>query len=234
MGRQPTVADRTMRYERRMTSTDPTRMLSLTYAPATKRPALTALLALDDTLAAIVRTTREPLVGQMRLTWWYEALGALDTAPPPAEPVLQALFAHVILAGVSGGELAAMTDGWDVLLEPVIDATAIDRFATGRGGRLFASAARLLDVDDPRFALAGRGWALADLSQRLSDASSRDAARAKAADLLDQALQGRWPNRARALGALALSAQFDVARDPPPPGSPKRVGRLLLHRLTGY
>lgn len=210
------------------------RALALEYAPLPIRPALTALLALDDTLGNIVRTTREPIVGQMRLTWWYEALMKLDDAPPPAEPVLQALYGAVIPNGVSGAALAAMTDGWEILLDPALDPVAVERFAVERGGRLFGAAGRLLAVDDARIELAGRGWALADLSQRLRDAASRALARERAAALLGQALVGRWPKQARMLGAMALSARYEVSVVPSLPGSPKRVGRLLLHRLIGY
>ncbi|MGA1797304.1 squalene/phytoene synthase family protein [Sphingomonas sp. 4RDLI-65] len=210
------------------------RRLALRYAPSAAYPALEALFALDDTLAAILRTTREPLVGQMRLTWWYEALGRLDEAPAPAEPVLAALQALVLPGGVTGTMLASLTDGWEALLEPVLGDAAIDTFARDRGGRLFEFAGMLLGVADPRIAMAGKGWALADLSQRLSDADARTSAATRGATLLDDALRGRWPQHARALGAMALAARFDVAVPLTPPGSPKRVGRLLLHRLTGY
>lgn len=214
--------------------TKPEFRLAMGYAEAAERPALEALFALDDTLGAILRTTREPLVGQMRLTWWYEALGRLDTAPAPAEPVLTALQACVLPVGVSGVMLAGMTDGWEALLEPVLDATAVDRFARDRGRRLFELAGAVLSVTDSRIGQAGEGWALADLSQRLSDAPSRALARTRAGEALDAALHRRWPVKARALGALALSARFDVSASPAPPGSPKRVGRLAWHRLTGY
>ncbi|KQS51219.1 MULTISPECIES: squalene/phytoene synthase family protein [unclassified Sphingomonas] len=214
--------------------TKPEFRLAMGYADSPERPALEALFALDDTLAGILRTTREPLVGQMRLTWWYEALGRLDTAPAPAEPVLTALQACVLPVGVSGAKLAGMIDGWEALLEPVLDAAAVDRFARDRGRRLFELAGSMLSVSDARIGLAGEGWALADLSQRLSDAPSRTLARARAVEALDAALRGHWPVKARALGALALSARFDVSASPAPPGSPKRVGRLAWHRLTGY
>lgn len=214
--------------------TKPEFRLAMGYADSSERPALEALFALDDTLAGILRTTREPLVGQMRLTWWYEALKRLDTAPAPAEPVLTALQACVLPAGVSGVMLAGMTDGWEALLEPVLDAAAVDRFARDRGRQLFELAGSMLSVSDARIGLAGEGWALADLSQRLSDAPSRMLARARAVGALDAALRGRWPGKARALGALALSARFDISASPAPPGGPKRVGRLAWHRLTGY
>lgn len=208
--------------------------LAMTYAPPVARPALEAVFALDDTLGAILRTTREPLVGQMRLTWWYEALVRLDGAPAPAEPVLAALQTWVLPAGVSGAMLASLTDGWAVLLEPVLDTAAIERFASDRGRRLFELASVVLGIVDARIGVAGEGWALADLSRGLSDAALQAKARSRAAETLDAALRGRWPHEARALGALALSARFDVAASPPPLGSPKRVGRLAWHRLTGY
>ncbi|MGU3391438.1 squalene/phytoene synthase family protein [Sphingomonas sp. M1A8_2b] len=215
-------------------TTNPEFGLALGYADLTTRPALEALFALDDTLGGILRTTREPLVGQMRLTWWYEALGRLDGALAPAEPVLTALQACVLPTGVSGMMLAGMTDGWEALLEPVLDAAAVDRFARDRGRRLFEMAGTMLSVGDARIGLAGEGWALADLSQRLSDAPSRTLTRTRAVKALDAALRGRWPGGARVLGAMALSARFDISAAPTPPGSPKRVGRLAWHRLTGY
>lgn len=210
------------------------RALALLYAPSSLRPALHALFALDDTLAAILRTTREPLVGQMRLTWWYEALGRLDVTPAPAEPVLSALQRSVLPRGVTGAMLATLVDGWEALLEPEFDVAAMDRFARDRGRRLFDLAGTVLDVTDRRIGLAGEGWALADLSHGLSDADSRTNAASRARTSLDDALRGLWPRRARALGAMALAARFDVSGTPMLAGNPKRVGRLLLHRLTGY
>ncbi|MES3152974.1 hypothetical protein [Sphingomonas faeni] len=217
-----------------MTRPDPDRILAFSYADFAARPALEALFALDDTLGGILRTTRELLVGQMRLTWWYEALGKLDVARAPAEPVLTALQASVLPRGISGAMLAGMTDGWEALLEPVLDAQALEQFARDRGRRLFELAGILLSTSDARIGLAGEGWAMADLSRQLRDASSRTLARTRAVEALDAALRGRWPREARTLGALALAARFHVSASPPPPGSPKRVGRLAWHRLTGY
>ncbi len=79
-----------------MTSDDPERGLILAYAPAAGRGALAALLALDDALAQVLRTTREPALGQLRLAWWREALEQLDNSAGPAEPVLRALAAYAL------------------------------------------------------------------------------------------------------------------------------------------
>src|SRR5258706_11816229 len=97
---------------------DPERGVVLGYARPATQPALRALFALDDALAQLLRTTREPMVGQMRLTWWHEALTRLDASPPPAEPVLQCLARDVLPRGVTGCGLAGMIDAWEELLEP--------------------------------------------------------------------------------------------------------------------
>lgn len=214
------------------------RALAISYAPAAARPALAALLALDGRLGAILRATREPLVGQMRLTWWHDALHALDRAPPPAEPVLLALSAEVLPCGVSGATLAAMVDGWEALLAEPLDAAWIRRFAEARGGTLFRAGAAVLGVDtigrgaaDAAIAGAGEGWALADLAGNLADAGMASQARTLASERLAAAFAHRWSRATRPLGALALLARADLAGTPP--GSPRRVARLLRHRLTG-
>ncbi|MEG3178492.1 squalene/phytoene synthase family protein [Sphingomonas sp. RB3P16] len=221
-----------------MTDADPERALALSYAPPARQAALAALFALDDTLAQVLRTTREPLVGQMRLTWWHEALSALDQAPPPAQPVLQALAATVLPRGVRGADLAGMIDGWEALLEaePIGD-DAMLAHARARGAGLFAVAGVALGgaPADP-VAAAGEGWALADLARHLRDRAAADRAVALATRALAPIATARWSRAGRALGALALSARMDLAvplDQPIAHGAPRRVARLALHRLTG-
>jgi phytoene synthase len=212
----------------------PERNLVLAYVTAARRPALESLFELDDTLADIVRTTNEPLIGQMRLTWWHDALGKLDTAPPPAQPVLEAIARELLSSGVRGSEVAAMIDGWDVLIEEAdLDEQALRRFGDGRGGALFALAARALGGEGgAAVRSAGSGWALADLARGLSNSAEAEAARGVAVEQLHAGLAQRWPGPLRPLGMLAHFARMDLegAR---PAGSPRRLMRVLWHRLSG-
>lgn len=204
------------------------RALALAYAPAAARPGLAALLTLDETLGALVRAARTPMLGQLRLAWWRDALAALDTAPPPAQPVLETLAAHVT-PRVAGAGLQTVVDGWEALLDDPADLT---RHGEERGAALFLAAARLLGGEgDPVVAAAGRGWALADVARRWSEPGAAAAARAAADTELTTAVAGSWPRDLRALGALALLARADLRGVPP--GTPSRVGRLAWHRLTG-
>ncbi|MBN8814925.1 MAG: squalene/phytoene synthase family protein [Sphingomonas sp.] len=207
---------------------DPERALAMSYAPADRRAGLRALFALDAALGQVLRTTREPMVGQMRLAWWREALAKLDTAPPPAEPVLEALAADVLPLGLTGEALATMNDGWELLLGPV-DQHAIDEYGRLRGAVLFEVAGAVLgSVDDP-LAEAGRGWALADLAAHLSDPVLAGIARDAALPLLVGATARRWSRKGRPLGALTHIARMNLAG----PATARRVARLAWHRLTG-
>ncbi len=203
------------------------RTLVLSYAPVDARGAVEALFALDDTLAAILRTTTEPMIGQMRLTWWHEALSALGNAAPPAHPLLRALAG----TGVPGAELAGMIDGWDVLLEEPLDGDAMLRHAQARGGGLFRLVADVSGFADARVAQWGEGWALADLSRHLSDAQLAERAREEAGARLGDRFAPSVAARGRVLGALVTAARLDLAGRAA--GSPGRVARLAWHRLTG-
>ncbi|RYY22944.1 MAG: hypothetical protein EOP62_21755 [Sphingomonadales bacterium] len=219
-----------------MTPNDPERGLVLSYAPAERRAALAALIALDDALAQLLRTTSEPALGQMRLAWWREALERLDTAPAPAEPVLRALAENVLPHGVTGRSLVPIVHGWEVLVEEdALDADALRRFGAGRGALFVAAGHALGAVSDPLIE-AGQGWALADLARNLKEAGEATEARQQAQPLLDLAARRRWSRAGRPLGAMAHLARLDLAlpaEAPTPIGSPRRVGRLLWHRLTG-
>ncbi|MCW6530594.1 hypothetical protein NED98_10080 [Sphingomonas sp. MMSM20] len=201
------------------------RRIVLSYVPAATRPALAALLTLDDRLGEIVRAARDPLIGQMRLTWWHEALVALDAAPAPAEPILRAIAAGLLPHGVAGAALGRIVDGWEAVLAIDSDpAAALAVHAAERGEMLFALAARLLGGGDARLADAGAGWALATLCDPRAQAS----AAARLAGLTDR----RWPRALRPLSAMALLARDDLdsaAR----PGSIGRAARLFRHWLGG-
>ncbi|MES2338571.1 MAG: squalene/phytoene synthase family protein [Pseudomonadota bacterium] len=204
------------------------RRMLMSYAAADRRDGLAALLALDDALGSILRTTRDPMVGQLRLTWWHDAIVALDQRPAPAEPVLQALARHVV-PHVASTRIASLVEGWEELLdpEPMTDAR-LSAYAAGRGGRLFAAAGALLGAapGDPLDA-AGQGWALTDLARHVDDRATGEKAMRLAVPALIDATRTRWSRPARALGAMT-----HLARMPDDAGA-GRVARALWHRLTG-
>ena len=219
---------------------DPERALAIVHAPAAARPALTTLFLLDLRFGEILAATRDPQIGAMRLTWWREALEKLDITPPPAEPLLEAVAETLLPRGLSGDSLGEMEDGWYALLEgDPPGAELIRRHGAARGGALFVLAGRLLageaaDGSADLLRAAGTGWALVDLSRRLSDPIASAEARAQAVNALESIGKRRWPRSLRPLGMLARLAIIDAhAAAVAQPGSPARMLRMAWHRLSG-
>lgn len=214
-----------------MVELDPERSLALAYVPAARRPALDALWRLDAAFASVLATGREPMVTRIRLAWWREALERLDRASPPAEPLLEALAAHVLPAGVSGAALSAMADGWDAIVgAEAPDDKALDQYGRARGGALFNLSAHLLGVEK-EVGPAGQAWALVDLARHSTRPEEAAAALAAARA---RHVEARWPIVLRPLGMLAVLA----ARDLHLPvmerqGSPSRLLRIIWHRMSG-
>ena len=215
-----------------MTELDPDRILALAYVPAAKRPAIEALWRLDLAFGSVLATASEPMLTRIRLAWWREALERLDREPPPAEPLLEALAAHVLPAGVSGAELAAMEDGWDAIVSPgALSREELERYGRGRGARLFRLSARLLGDDAFAVDADGVRWALVDLARHSADAGEGEAAIAMARAQPDG---GKWPVPLRPLGMLATLALSDINKSNLGRlGSPYRMIRMVFHRATG-
>jgi phytoene synthase len=170
-------------------------------------------------------------VSRIRLAWWREALERLDEAPAPPEPVLQGIQDLVMPAGIAGAELAAMEEGWAILLDEA--APDFDRYAALRGGLLFGFSARLLHAADPRVAAAGESWALVDLARH---SSRRDEAARALEAASEREVQGKWPRPLRPLAMLISLVRRDVRRGADSlerAGSPARMLHLLGFRLTG-
>ncbi len=149
----------------------PTHRLALAYAPVSSRPAWTAFLALDARLAGVVRSAREPLLGQLRLAWWRERLG--DKAPPRGEPLL----ASLAVWGEHRAWLVALVDGWEALLgEAPLGEDALSALAEGRG-RAVAALAHVIGAADyaSEAARVARGWGLSDLAAHVSHPDERAA-----------------------------------------------------------
>jgi phytoene synthase len=215
---------------------DPDRILALSYVPSARRSAVVALWRLDAALGAVLSAGREPMISRIKLAWWRDSLEKLDHERAPAEPVLQAVAEHVLPAGVSGAELAAMEEGWAVLLsDQPLTSSDLETYAGQRGARLFVCSARLLGGEaNPGVEQAGESWALADLARHSGNEEDSGAA-VKAG--LQRMTPRRWPARLRPLGMLAVLARGDLekgARPWPPQGSPGRMLRMLGHRLSGY
>ncbi|HVR89637.1 MAG TPA: hypothetical protein VHG29_00905 [Novosphingobium sp.] len=172
--------------------------LALSYARRDTRLPTLALLALDARLAGIVRATHEPLMGQIRLAWWRDRLGADRTNWPLGEPVLQAL------CGWEGEReaLGALVDGWEAMLGD--GAGRIEHLGSTRAAG-FAALASQLGAGPADASAAAFRWSLVDCAEKLGDPELQ----AEAAALLAVA---DWPSLRLGRALRPLQVLYGLAR----------------------
>jgi phytoene synthase len=179
--------------------------VALAYAPRRSRSAWLGLLALDTRLAQLVRDTREPMLGQIRLAWWRERLVEAPEKRPKGEPLLA-------LLGANSERLVPLVDAWEAMLgEAPLPPDTLAAFAVGRARAIAALAAALghpAAAEDS--ARVGRSWALADLASRLSHPQERE----HVAELIavDDQRAPRLPREMRPLVVLHGLAIRDLRR----------------------
>lgn len=200
--------------------------LALAWSREKVRGPLTMALQLDRRLARIVARTTEPMLGQMRLAWWREALGKPPGERPRGDAVLDGLGLH--WAGREAA-LVQMVDAWEVLVTAQSLGTAeAGMLGEGRGAFFAALAPESTAAEAARLAAAGRAWALADAAAGVSDPAERGvlvaAGLARADDL------GRFPRGLRGLAVLEALALRALRRG----GEPLMAGRgAALAALAG-
>jgi phytoene synthase len=195
---------------------------------------LRTIFVIDAAMGDVVRTSREPMLGAIRLAWWRERLEQLGD-DVPAEPRLQAVVSELGPIGVSGRDLAALEGGWARLFEPFPWNAQVAEAIWFRGRHLFALGGRVLGSSTEDIAAAGGHWALVDAARHCSDEPSRTML-LQQARTLGRGIGGlRFPVQLRPLSMLAMLALRDAAGEGffEPQGSPRRMAAMFGHRLSG-
>lgn len=191
--------------------------LALAWSPAKVRAPLTMALRLDRRLARIVARTTEPMLGQMRLAWWRDALAKPVSERPQGDAVLDGLGATW---GGREAALTAMIDAWEVLVTAdALGAQEIEAFGTGRGAFFKALGDDHGAAQSDRIDTAAFRWAIADAAAGVSDPEER--ARLVSIGLAKGDARGRLPAHLRGLAVLDALAQRSLRRG----GQPLMEGR---------
>ena len=181
--------------------------IALGFAQLAVRANLTLLWDYDAMLGQIVATTTEPMIGQMRLTWWHDAVVGLDEGKVSGEPMLARLYDLTRTGDVNGKMLASLIEGWEGLLEPLpLPHSVLSNYANARGRQLFELSLRVLgSSSDPD---AGAAWALVDFASRCTDVCSQQTALTLARNLF----AGSKINGPRPLSIIARLARAKAER----------------------
>jgi phytoene synthase len=143
---------------------DHDRFLASLFAPADRRPALWALLAFNLEIARVREVVSQPIIGQIRLQWWRDALDEIYTGKPPrrhevVEPLAAAIEAHRL----TRTHFDTLIDGreFDLGDEPPASLDSLERYVEKTAVRLIDLKLEVLGVAAPAAFEAARHAGLA-------------------------------------------------------------------------
>jgi phytoene synthase len=150
---------------------EPDRYLAALLAPPVARDGLLALAAFSAELGRIGHlVTREPMMGEMRLQWWRDALQLAEAGTRTGNPVADALREAVARHDLPAPLLLGMIDAHasDLEPEPFPTEAALDAYLAASEGAQFALTAHVLgglatSELDPANREAGRAYGLVRL-----------------------------------------------------------------------
>lgn len=159
---------------------DEDRWLASRFAPARVRARLVAIYAVNYEIARTAETVRDPTLGQIRLTWWREALEEVaQGAPPRGHPALiryAETMAGVPLPYAPWDLMIQTRSSCDFAAEPFGEWADLEAYAEQTAGNVIRLALAACDAYDPANGLAGyagRAWTYVGLMRSQAHWSAR-------------------------------------------------------------
>lgn len=214
---------------------DPLQRLVLAYGKRPDRSLYALVFALDSRFAAVIRSTSETLIGQMRLTWWRDILTKAVAERPTGEPLV-ALINEAEEQGTDLSALLSLLEGWEYLLDdfPWVD-RQFDQYAEKRGEGLFSFArcGRSPLTESQRN--AARSWALWDFARHCSDDGMRAQAFEKCRNMIGGADSVDFDRSGRPLSIFCKLMQADVKKESLTADlyRPGIASKIIWHGVTG-
>jgi phytoene synthase len=196
---------------------DPDRWLASRFiADPQARADVMALYAFDHVLARVPAMVSEPLMGEIRLTWWSEALDEIYAgAAVRSHPVSLVLAEAVRRAGLGRAPLDAMIAArmGDLDAAPFTDEAETLAYADQTAGAVMQAAARLLGAEAGLDAarLAGRAYGLSVMAHRRAIGGATRSPRTLTPDRLTALAGEALAAARRGLKALPVAAFPAVA-----------------------
>ncbi len=150
---------------------DRDRWLAAMFAPDAARPHLFALYAFNAEVARISDHVSQPILGDIRLQWWIDALNGERPDEVLANPTAAALLETIEEFDLPRKELLVLLEArrFDLYDDPAPDQAFLDKYCEDACSVLFALANRILGGDGApeASAPAGRAYALTGLLRAL-------------------------------------------------------------------
>jgi phytoene synthase len=158
---------------------DHDRWLCSLFAPEAQRRDLWALLAFNLEIARTREVVREPMLGQIRLQWWREAIAEAYAGQVRAHQVMAPLADAIARRRPPRARFEALLDGRlrDLDDQPFATLAALEVYAHATSATLSLLMLDMLGVDDENARAAaaaiGTAWALVGLARATPHLASR-------------------------------------------------------------
>jgi phytoene synthase len=140
------------------------RYLAALLGPREARDDLITLAAALGEIARVPALVKEPMMGEVRLTWWRDELAKPADAAPSGHPVADAMRAVVTRHGLPQDEIEGLTEArvLDLYADPVRTEADLEAYLDATEGAGFRLAARILGLsgDENGITAAGRAFGL--------------------------------------------------------------------------
>jgi phytoene synthase len=216
---------------------DPDRWLASRFiADAGLRADVIAIYAFDHELRRVREVATEPLMAEIRLTWWREALDEiLDGKAARGHPTLVALAGAIGRHGLDAAALRSMVEARLTALDgvDVDDATVLDRHIDWTAGAVMALALTVLGHPGAApFRHLAEAWWIAEQVRGGARAPAL-VARGRAALAKGRAaVRGLPPQAFAAVAYVALAGPYLARRSPGPLEARLRVlGAVISGRV---
>jgi phytoene synthase len=152
---------------------DKDRFIADLFAAEERRPHLFALHAFNVEIARVRELVREPMAGEIRLQWWYDALGGEGRGEVQANPVAAALLKTIAHCDLPTARLRQAIEAHrnDLYREPIATLDEFANYARATAGTMFVLSAKALDpvfaVVEAAAAAAGEAYAMAGILRSL-------------------------------------------------------------------
>lgn len=158
---------------------DRDRYISVLFAPSAKRKHLFALYAFNAEIARVPEQVREPMMGELRLQWWRDAVDGHAAGDASRNPVANALIDTIKSCNLSRAYVHELLDAraFDFYSEPMQSLERLETYLDSTSVSLLRLALQILDGEktsgNSAAIHAGRAYALAGLLRRFAPHAAR-------------------------------------------------------------
>ncbi|GFE64260.1 squalene/phytoene synthase family protein [Litoreibacter roseus] len=128
---------------------DPDRFAAIRLAPIEAQQILLPIYAFNVEVSRAPWVTQEPMIAEMRLQWWRDALDEIANRGIVRAHEVTVPLAQVLDAGGAAAlDKAVAARRWDIFRDPFENAEHFEEFIASTSGNVMWTAARLLGAED--------------------------------------------------------------------------------------